>query len=67
MELGESTTVVIDVREPWNDTGIRLVAREQYQFHAEGEWVDSFVTCDADGYDSANWVQRLSGPSQNRC
>jgi hypothetical protein len=54
MEIGESATAMIDAREPWNETGIRLVAGEQYRFHAEGEWVDWFVTCDADGYDSVN-------------
>lgn len=60
MQIGESEVAVIDAREPWNETGIRLITGEQYHFRADGEWVDWFVTCDADGYDSVNSVQRMS-------
>jgi hypothetical protein len=60
MEIGESAVATVAAREPWNDTGIRLIAGEQYHFTADGEWVDWFVNCDADGYDSVNLVQKLS-------
>jgi hypothetical protein len=60
MEIGESATAVINARDPWNQTGIRLIAGEQYHLRADGQWVDWFVTCDADGYDSVNLVQKLS-------
>jgi hypothetical protein len=60
MEIGESAVVVIAAREPWNDTGLRLIAGARYHFKVEGQWVDWFVTCDADGYESVNLVQKLS-------
>jgi hypothetical protein len=60
MEIGETTSAVIDARELGNDTGIHLIAGQPYYFRAEGEWVDWFRTCDADGYDSVNWVQEMS-------
>ncbi len=62
MEAGETRTAEVDSREEWNATGIRLNAGEQYHFRAEGEWIDWTVTCDADGYDSINFVQRHSEP-----
>ena len=60
MEIGQSAIAAIDAREQWNDTGIQLIAGEQYRFQAAGEWVDWFVTCDADGYSSVNFVQKMS-------
>jgi hypothetical protein len=62
MEIGESAVAVIAAREPWNDARIRLIAGERYQFRAKGKWVDWFVTCDADGYDSLNWIMTLCEP-----
>ena len=60
MEIGESTTKTILASEKWNDTGIRLVAGEEYHFKANGEWKDSTILCDADGYASPNFFLRAS-------
>jgi hypothetical protein len=60
MGVGESATATLEARRRWNDTGITLVAGQEYQFRAEGTWIDWFVTCDAEGYESINAVQRLS-------
>src|SRR4051812_31308606 len=58
MNVGESGTATIDAREVWNATGIRLAAGCRYRLVAEGEWLDWAVTCDAEGYESVNVLQR---------
>jgi hypothetical protein len=48
-----------------------LIAGQEYEFTAAGKWVDWFVTCDADGFTSDNWVLRFAEwqrrvPQKNR-
>lgn len=60
MNLNESAVALIDARAEWNATGITLTAGERFHLVAEGQWIDWTITCDADGYDSQNLVQRMS-------
>ena len=60
LQIGQSTTATIHARKKWNDTGIQLIAGQEYQFTAAGRWVDWFIPCDAEGYPSRNWVLRVT-------
>jgi hypothetical protein len=60
LELGESAWATIAAREKWNDTGILLVAGNEYELHASGEWYDQKNACGPDGYPSPNLALRLS-------
>ena len=60
MQVGESSNALIEARWMWNDTGIMLVAGQEYQFQATGQWTDWTITCDANGFESPNLVLRLS-------
>lgn len=60
MQQGTSVSVTVDSRQKWNATGIALAAGGRYRFRAAGEWRDWTITCDANGYESANLVQRLT-------
>lgn len=48
LEPGQSETVEVFARDPWNETGIYLEAGE-YTFKAEGEWVDLNIPSDPGG------------------
>lgn len=52
MQVGESRSVKVSAREPWNDTKVEVVSGAVYRFAATGHWLDLFVWTDADGYDS---------------
>jgi hypothetical protein len=60
LEIGQSTTITIQARKKWNDTGIQLIAGEEYQFTATGEWIDWFIRCGADGFPSRNLMLRIT-------
>ena len=60
MEIGESATRTILASEKWNGTQIKLVAGAQYHCTARGQWTDSTIVCNADGYTSSNPVLRAS-------
>ena len=60
LQIGQSTTVTIQARNKWNDTGIQLIAGQEYQFTSAGKWVDWFIPCDGDGFPSDNWVLRVT-------
>lgn len=62
MEIGGFSVAEIHAREKWNATGIPLVAGHRYHFVSEGEWLDWTIACDADGYESANLIQRIAEP-----
>ena len=65
MQIGESSKpIIIESRQEWKDTGINLVAGQQYHFQSTGEWTDGNIPpfiypCDADGYQSLNIVLKL--------
>ncbi len=59
MRVGEAQTASIDSREPWNHTGIRLTAGEQYGMHASGTWVDWFIPHGPDGGPSDSFYLHL--------
>jgi hypothetical protein len=40
MKLGESIRTNVSAYKYWNDTKIDLVIGEEYNFVAEGEWID---------------------------
>ncbi len=52
LAIGESTTVPVDSRRVWNDSGILLEASGVYDFSVEGDqlWYDWRQKCGADGY-----------------
>lgn len=65
---GESVTKTITAASFWNDTGIRLIAGQEYHFTATGEWIDWYIPCNADGFASPSpffwpfeWVRRAPG------
>jgi hypothetical protein len=37
-------------KEKWNDTEIELIKGRNYEYNANGKWIDWFIRCDADGY-----------------
>lgn len=60
LDIGQSITVTIQARKKWNDTGIELISGHEYQFTAEGQWVDRTSHCDADGFSSSNLLLRFT-------
>jgi hypothetical protein len=46
----ESKSVVINAKEYWNHTGIKLEKDKQYFLKAEGTWVDWYIEIDANGF-----------------
>lgn len=55
----DNLLVTIDSKPLWNDTGITLLAGQNYHFQATGQWIDWKNTCDADGYQSPNFLLKL--------
>ncbi len=51
--------VTIESKPIWNNTGISLVAGQEYHFQATGQWTDWKNTCDADGEKSSHWFLKL--------
>ena len=51
--------ITIDSKLIWNDTGINLVAGQEYHFQATGQWTDWTITSNADGYESTNFFLKL--------
>ena len=47
-------------RERWNDTGIQVSAGETYHFKATGQWNDASIVCGPEGYESKNFILRIS-------
>lgn len=60
LNVGESASATILAIEKWNDTGIHLVADQEYRFTTTGQWIDWTITCDANGYPSPHWVLKIS-------
>lgn len=52
MNVGESSTVQVDSREHWNDTGITLIDGGRYRAVAKGTWHDASKEVDASGWQS---------------
>jgi hypothetical protein len=52
-------TAPIASRTHWVRTGIQLRRGLDYRFEATGRWTDLIYRCDADGYQSKNWVLGL--------
>ena len=50
----------IDSAQIWNDTGIILTRNTVYRYAAVGTWTDATIACDADGYDSPNFLLKLA-------
>ncbi len=42
---GQSETWSIYAREPWNATGLFMIAKETYELSATGEWLDASIPC----------------------
>lgn len=59
MQVGESSNALIKARSMWNDTGIILVAGQEYHFRGTGQWRDWTITCGGEGYESPNLFLRL--------
>lgn len=50
ININESIEVEIHSREYWNNTGLAVLSEEKYLFVSKGEWIDSFIPADADGF-----------------
>jgi len=53
LAVGQSVDVRVRARATWTNTGIQLVAGQEYRFAARGRWWDAVVRRDADGYSSS--------------
>jgi hypothetical protein len=51
---------VIDSRQVWCPTGIRLEAGRRYRLSARGSWNDASIVTDAAGYESTNLFQGIT-------
>jgi hypothetical protein len=60
LQVAESVTVAVQARKRWNDTGVHLIAGQEYEFKATGEWIDLIYHSDAEGYASPIWYMRIS-------
>ena len=58
MQIGASSQpIIVESGQIWKDTGINLVAGQQYHFESRGKWTDGNIppfiySCEADGYKS---------------
>ena len=52
--------MAVVARGKWNDTGISLVAGQEYSFTAAGQWCDWNKLCGPDGYSSDNPILRTT-------
>jgi hypothetical protein len=60
LNIGESAQTTIEAKKKWNYTDIELVRGHEYQFTATGQWIDSWIECDANGFASPNPVFRAT-------
>ena len=49
LKTGKPVKRSIYAMEPWNETGIYLQAGVEYEFEAEGEWLDRKISCGPGG------------------
>lgn len=59
LEIGESLTKRVIATNYWNDTGVRLVAGQEYCLTATGQWTDWYIPSTADGFASPNGLLRI--------
>jgi hypothetical protein len=63
LKKGETMNVEIIAACDWNNTGIILEEGQTYDFHAFGNWIDSIIFSDANGYQYDNpqipWYSKL--------
>lgn len=45
LAIGEQLTLPVYARQHWNETGLYLEAGARYRFDAEGQWLDSRISC----------------------
>lgn len=50
INIAESIEVNIHSGEYWNNTGLAIQSGEKYLFESNGNWIDSFIPADADGF-----------------
>jgi hypothetical protein len=60
MNVDELCSARVEARAHWNDTGIDLNQSHVYLLQATGEWLDSKIRANPDGYSSTNIVLRLA-------
>lgn len=62
LQPGQSETVEISARKPWNYTGIYLLADGKYSFTAKGQWFDKKIVSGPDGVAKTSLIgQALRG------
>lgn len=49
LQPGDSTTVEVNARKPWNYTGIYLLDGGEYRFAATGQWMDKTIVSGPEG------------------
>ncbi|MBV6627505.1 MAG: hypothetical protein KI793_32055 [Rivularia sp. (in: Bacteria)] len=62
MNIGESVSAVVLAKEKWNNTGISLIANQEYHLTASAneKWVDWFISCNANGFPSSNPILKYT-------
>ena len=60
LQVNETRRAWIHAPEPWNDTGITMVAGQRYRLVATGRWIDLLIKTDANGFttDETPWIGR---------
>lgn len=55
LDIDDSVIATICAINPWNHTGIKLIANQEYCFEATGEWYDFYgkIPCNANGFSSS--------------
>lgn len=60
---GESALVEVEARSPWNDTGIKVMDKDEYRFTTDEEaaWCDSWHDTGPTGFDMwlPDWLKRV--------
>lgn len=57
LSVNQSELALIYSGKSWNETGVEIMAGEEYLFEADGTWKDLVISTDADGY--SNLYMRL--------
>jgi hypothetical protein len=61
LETGQSVTVPVTARRPWNNTGVRVGAGQLYDLEATGSWQDGCEKpCGPSGHASGKLMLRLT-------
>lgn len=81
MNINESREIKIHSKDYWNNTELAVQTGEKYLFDASGNWTDSYIDTDADGFSkwymaafsmlkrspSNKWFTLMGSLNKNKC